>query len=64
MMLATAMKAPPKIVRRCVAVLITASALMLLGACGSNNPNSATPGTEQSQPLTWGSGSWDNTDWT
>jgi hypothetical protein len=38
---------------------LTASALLLLSACGGGNPSAT-----ENQPLTWDSGTWDNTNWT
>jgi hypothetical protein len=50
--------------RRLTVTLITASALLLMSACGNTNPSSAIPGTEQNQPLTWNTTAWNNSDWT
>jgi hypothetical protein len=49
---------------RYTVALITAAALLMLSACGSDNSGSATPGTGQNQPLTWDLGTWDHTAWT
>ena len=50
-------------IRRLAITVMTASALALLSGCGSDSPSGTTPGTEQTQPLTWGSGTWNNSDW-
>ena len=45
--------------------LILVGTLLLLGACGGGGGGggATSPAVDQSDPLVWGQGNWDDADW-